>query len=177
MSKGKSKKIHRKAWTPFERATINPRSGLGQLGIDVIKDAFDEIWINSYYQVCLKRILAPTGWPCDMIHLSIKRLDKHPLHDWRHFQWIKNELIGEENEAIEIYPAESRLVDTSNQYHLWVFSDPEMKIPLGFGERSVWEGDNCGAKQRDWPPEKRPSDCITPSEDDIRHMATKAKSQ
>jgi len=53
-----------------------------------------------------------------MLHLSIKRLDKHPVRDWRHFQRIKNELIGEENEAVELYPAQSRLVDTTNQYHL-----------------------------------------------------------
>jgi len=174
--KPKKKKTPRKPWTPFERAVANPQSGLGQLGIDVVKDAFDEIWKNSHYQVCLKRIPAPPGWPCDMVHLSIKRLDKHPIHDWRHFQWIKNELVGEENEAIEIYPAESRLVDTSNQYHLWVFSSSEVRIPLGFGERAVWEGDVAGAKQRDWPPEKRPSDAISPSEADIRQMAATSRS-
>jgi len=29
-------------------------------------------------------------------------------------------IVGEEHEAFEVYPAESRLVDTANQYHLWV---------------------------------------------------------
>ena len=169
---GRNKKKHpQRKWTPFERAVANPKSGIGELGVDVVAGSFDEIWLNSHYQVCLKRIPAPPDWPCDMIHLSIKRLDKHPIHDWRHFQWIKNELVGEENEAVEIYPAESRLVDTSNQYHLWVFFDPNVRIPFGFKERAIWLGGTYGSKQRDWPEEKKPPDCIRLTEGDIRKMA------
>ena len=36
-----------------------------------------------------------------------------------------------------MYPAESRLVDTANQYHLFAFADPAVRLPLGWQTRSV----------------------------------------
>ena len=64
-------------------------------------------------------------------HLSIRRLDRKPCRDWRDFQQIKNELCGEEREALELYPRESRLVDTANQFHLWV-QKKGFVIPVGY---------------------------------------------
>lgn len=52
---------------------------------------------------------------------------------------IKNELVGPENEGVELYPAESRLMDSANQYHLWVLTDPEKRFPFGFTSRVVTE--------------------------------------
>jgi uncharacterized protein YecA (UPF0149 family) len=85
-------------------------------------------------------------------HLSIKRNDKRPIHDWRDLQKIKNEIIGTENEGVEIYPAESRLVDSANQYHLWVFKDVNSQIPVGFFDTrfvtDVTNEEKTGVKQR-----------------------------
>lgn len=59
------------------------------------------------------------------------------LHDWRDMQTIKNVLCGEECQAVEIYPAESELIDTANNFHLWVFLDG-YKLPFGFrGYRAI----------------------------------------
>jgi len=69
--------------------------------------------------------------------LSIRRLDRQAIHDWRDLQWIKNELIGPEHEGFEIYPAESRLVDESNAYHLWVYKDETRRAPFGLNHRRV----------------------------------------
>lgn len=44
-------------------------------------------------------------------------------------QRIKNELLGDEYEACELYPAESRLVDGANQFHLWAING---QFPFGF---------------------------------------------
>ena len=52
-------------------------------------------------------------------------------------QYIKNELVGEENEGFELYPRESRLVDTANQFHIWVFQEEKNGIPIGWEERVV----------------------------------------
>jgi hypothetical protein len=41
-----------------------------------------------------------------MVCLSAKRVDREPLQDWRVLQEIKNALVGEECEAIELFPAE-----------------------------------------------------------------------
>jgi hypothetical protein len=83
------------------------------------------VWMNDTYQVTVE----PDG---DFVHLSIKRLDKRPIHDWRDLQEIKNQLVGPECEGVELYPAQSRVVDTANQFHLWVLREPGVRIPIGF---------------------------------------------
>lgn len=89
-------------------------------------------WINDIYQVAVQEL------GDNAVHLNIRRRDGGPiLRDWRHFQLIKNQLIGEECEAVELYPAESRLVDTSNKFHLWGLRDPTYRFPFGFDERDV----------------------------------------
>jgi hypothetical protein len=55
--------------------------------------------------------------------LAIKRTDRQPIRSWRVLQDIKNEIAGRERIAVEIYPAESRVIDTANIYHLWVFEE------------------------------------------------------
>ena len=72
-----------------------------------------------------------------MLWLSIKRRDKEIIHDWRELQTIKNMIVGDEHEGFEVYPAESRLVDTANQYHLWVFENESTRLPVGFSSRLV----------------------------------------
>lgn len=87
-----------------------------------------------------------------MIWLSIRNQDHGARHDWRDFQRIKNQLAGEDYEGVEIYPAESRKVDTANQYHLWCFP---FQMPFGiWKERMVTNNDvtsltEKGAVQRD----------------------------
>lgn len=108
-----------------------------------------ETWVNEIYSVALYRNDAPPpGWP-PMIHLSIKRNDREPIHDWRELQGIKNALVGPEHEGVELYPAEGRKVDTANQYHLWVLANSADCFPFGFATRAV--SDDTGetrAKQR-----------------------------
>lgn len=127
-------------WTPFVKADAGSvseatlraaavRSGwsLAEVRAMVAAEvAGAEIWINSRYQVMRCRLDDVT------IHLSIKRIDQQPVRSWRDLQRIKNELVGPENEAVEVFPAESRLVDTANQYHLFVCTDPTRRIPFGF---------------------------------------------
>jgi hypothetical protein len=81
---------------------------------------------NDTYQVHVRRLAE------NQAHLSIRRLDRDPIHDWRELQKIKNAILGPECEAVELYPAESRLVDTANQYHLWAYTDLTLRFPFGF---------------------------------------------
>lgn len=114
-------------WTPLVRS--QPTRG----GVLVdIKD--EEYWENDEYQVHVRTISSERDDVPDMKHLSICRTDKQAVHDWRAFQRIKNELCGPEWEGVEIYPAESRLVDAANQYHLWCF---QFTLGFGFGTRMV----------------------------------------
>lgn len=111
---------------------------------DVLNDIMNQTIVkNDVYQVSMK--LIEEG---QVMHLSIKRIDRETIHDWRDLQTIKNMLVGPSCEAIEIYPAEDRLVDTANQYHLWVFTDPTYRIPLGFQKRCVSDATLGLAKNR-----------------------------
>lgn len=89
-------------------------------------------FVNDLYQVQA----ATVGKNDEMLHLNIRRRDGGMFKDWRHFQQIKNEIAGPECEAVEIYPAESRKVDTTNKWHLWVLP-PGVKLDLGWGKRDV----------------------------------------
>lgn len=101
------------------------------------------LWKNLDYQVAVRT--SPTTMErgddrpgvVNAVHLSIKRIDQKPVRDWRDLQRIKNQLLGEECEAVELFPAESRLVDNANQFHLWGYDDPTFRFPLGFGDRMV----------------------------------------
>lgn len=104
------------------------------------------VYMNDRYQVNAQTLDTPFGgFVGDVTWLSIKRRDKAPVHDWRDLQAIKNLIVGPEHEGFEIYPAESRLVDTANQYHLWVFLDPKVRLPVGFREREVMGADQAAA--------------------------------
>jgi hypothetical protein len=143
-------------WTPFVPARI---PGLEET----------RAFLNSRYQVVVTDLKPNEPGHPVLRHLSIKRRDKEPVHDWRDLQRIKNELAGPEYEGIEIYPAEERLVDTANQYHLWVFMDPTFRMSVGFHERLVAEGPYTdGAKQRPFEPNRRPADCLAGSEIEAR---------
>lgn len=148
--------------SPFERAhgiessMPSPAELMQKFGLseadarEAIKQSCEAlIFVNDRYQVAIfdeERGSIEVG--CKVLHLSIKRLDRETLHDWRELQEIKNALTDPEFEAIELYPAESRKVDAANQYHLWVFCDKTFRIPLGFWSRLVTEVPVGLSKQR-----------------------------
>jgi hypothetical protein len=102
--------------------------------------------------------------------ISYHRHDRAPIHDWRIGQRIKNEVLGPEWEAIEIYPAESRLVDTSNEYHLFAINGP---LPFGFDYRDVNTQDqidrtDVAAIQRDPDPDVETNDIDSSTHKPVR---------
>jgi hypothetical protein len=148
-------------WEPFSEA-YKPLPGLKALKRDygISKDEakriqeylrHDAVYLNNIYEVEVTAVDVP-DWP-PVKHLSIKRRDKEAIHDWRHLQRIKNEICGPEAEAVELYPAESRLLDGANQYHLWCVP-PGYNFPFGFttGGKPVRsrpeDAARVGAKQR-----------------------------
>ena len=142
---------------PLVKATAYPRSKrqlrefAQRYGVTVkrIKRVFAkhqrgvEIWLNELYVVHKKD--AGDGWT----ELSIRRQDRGAAIDWRHKQAIKNQLCGPECEGLELYPAESRLYDTANQFFLWVRTEPGDRIPVGMDAgRHVSEEEIGGTGQR-----------------------------
>lgn len=109
-----------------------------------------EKWGNSDYRVSVIPwpALKINGHSTPVVQLSISRVDRTAARDWRDFQRIKNQLVGPDCEAIELYPAESRLVDTANQFHLWCVAEPLFRFPFGYTSRLVTGESGGGAVQR-----------------------------
>jgi hypothetical protein len=104
-----------------------------QTGIELVK----EVWENDKYLVWE---YVPDG---NIVHLGIvSKLAKRgePLANipWNDKQEIKNQLCGREVEAIELFPAESRMVDTFNMYHLWCDRTPAFRFPYGWND-APWQ--------------------------------------
>jgi hypothetical protein len=97
------------------------------------------LYRSEHYQVAIDKSPKHGFRGAVIWHLSIKRNDKAPIMDWRDLQDIKNKLVGPEHEAIQLFPAESRCVDSANQYHLWAFmkhgKGHAPKIPIGWTTR------------------------------------------
>ena len=91
------------------------------------------IFKNDIYRVLVR--------PCpenkDMTWISIYRHDGGHIMDWRHMQEIKNQVMGPEHEAVQLFPAESRLVDEANAFHIWAQNEPGYKFRFGLMKRSI----------------------------------------
>lgn len=143
-----------------------------------------EVWQNRFYFVNLWRdetVLCASSLNAGfatgenasfpkMVWLSIRARDRSELRrDWREFQRIKNELVGADCEGVELYPAEKRLVDTADQFHLWVFEEPDVRFPFGYLEREVNTPEQAKAvgayqRPRDPEPAKADTDLDVPDE-------------
>ena len=55
-------------------------------------------------------------------HLWLRRHDSTPM-GWTEMQRIKNEILGENILAIQVFPPQKNVVDAANVYHLWCFPD------------------------------------------------------
>lgn len=161
-------------WTPFQRATSCLQDGREIKPTDYL------IFVNSRYQVTLFHCEDDERFG-PVIHLSIKsRENSATAHDWRDMQRIKNELLGPEVEAVEVFPAESRLVDTSNQYHLFCFpgeiggfpglANRRVKLPWTISHtRLVSESVTGSSCQRPFDADCRPGDLVDITPEMLAH--------
>ncbi|WOH70657.1 hypothetical protein RX330_20380 [Bradyrhizobium sp. NDS-1] len=125
------------AWEPLERIETPPPSeediallmtrGSREDALKLLAvESTAEYWQNAVFLVL--KIQLGSGW----FKLRIERRDGEPIsREWRLFQNIKNQLLGPECEALELYPAESRKIDSANMYHLYGVADPEVKFSFG----------------------------------------------
>lgn len=86
----------------------------------------DRAYSNGKYAVMVRTI--DTEWG-KVDHACIRNTGSTDI-TWREKQKIKNELFGKERVAIEVFPAESDLVDQANMYHIWVLP-AGFKLPFG----------------------------------------------
>jgi hypothetical protein len=118
----------------------------------------DQAYVNDLYSVFVREL------GHGALHISFHRHNRAAIRDWRHFQAIKNEVAGPERLAVEVFPPESQLTDTSNEYHLWVFPpdwerDWPFLLPVqGWMTEVTTQAENeaeygrTASRQRDWQP-------------------------
>ncbi len=85
--------------------------------------------------VCLTRELK-TKWG-NVIHCAFRNKAGTDI-PWSTKQWIKDSLFGKERVAVEVFPAENRLVDKANMYHLWIF-EKGFELPFGIHKDDLSE--------------------------------------
>jgi hypothetical protein len=118
---------HPPAWGPWEWRphVTDPRNRLVRAararGIRTA-DGLQNACLNEVYSV--QFFVAETAWGT-VDHLMIRRHDEGTDVPWHDKQRIKDELLGSDRIAVEVYPARKDLVDAANIYHLWV-------LPTGF---------------------------------------------
>lgn len=94
------------------------RAGVGHMRIAVALRAYE----NNRYTVYWHETADPRPDGAGrVVRLSCLRRDGAPLHDWADLQRVKDEILGPEARAVEVYPPRSELVDDANLYHLWAW--------------------------------------------------------
>jgi hypothetical protein len=120
----------------IDKAILAPRQQMEALG-------FRRIGIggpmNSKVWIWVRKLGSPaSGWPV-VVHIAIQKrgMGRMGVDRWDVFMEIKNQIIGKNCEAVEIYPAEDRLRNRANMYHLWGFADPDFRLPFGLQNHVV----------------------------------------
>ena len=100
-----------------------------RIEIDPVQPEGDQaIFQNNLYRAVVRQMSDGTN------HISIRNMENSTEIPWKHKQQIKNDICGSEREAVELFPAMSRIVDAANQYHLWVYPEG-YTIPMGFPKK------------------------------------------
>lgn len=90
-----------------------------------------EVWQDDFYQVT--KIDHGGGAVCLVVAPILQGAhDLSTRITWDKMQSIKNELVGGEYEAVELYPAMSRNLSGIRQRYLWCNTAPGYRFPFGF---------------------------------------------
>ena len=82
----------------------------------------EEIDWHDTYAVDVGERKTPWGWSQ---HLRVYRRDGADGIPWDDLQHIKNDVLGADVAAVEIYPPQGDLINEANMRHLWT-------VPTGF---------------------------------------------
>lgn len=87
----------------------------------------DRVYSSEDGQYAVMTRPVETEWG-RLIHACIRNVEGTDI-PWAEKQRIKDELLGTDRTAIEVFPASSDLVDEANMYHLWVLP-AGMRLPF-----------------------------------------------
>lgn len=76
-------------------------------------------WLGEIRQVRKNKVFAVLIRPHEHgVHLAVSSLS-YIRPTWRETHRIKNEILGEEATAVEVYPPNSEVVDGADMFHIW----------------------------------------------------------
>lgn len=113
-------------WTEFQQ--VYPIGGDNK---PIELEQGESWWRNSFYTVFRKELQPEEGIE-GPVRLSIRRNDGKAIREWKHLQRVKNEVVGEEREAAEIFPPQSMVSSMDHEHHLFV-------TPVGVTSIYVYE--------------------------------------
>lgn len=89
-----------------------------------MNEAYREV--SGEYAVLVRTLNTKLG---TVKHAAIRNATETDI-PWSEKQRIKNEIFGEEKQAIEFFPKQSELIDEANMYHLWILEDCELDFGI-----------------------------------------------
>lgn len=111
----------KRVWTKLEHVPLT-QAQLGAL------DA-TSVYRNNIYEVRLFSFEIEPGKR--MYRANILPVNGFPKEDWEDLQRIKNEIFGEQAEAVQLYPSEQRNIREADGTYLWVAPIGDT-FPFGF---------------------------------------------
>ncbi len=120
--KAANKTLAKKPFGPWEKRDISIHHPDRARGPSWREDCY----LNNRYSVQISD--QETKWGT-VVHLWIRRHDGQMPRAWMDLQRIKNELIGENRVAVEVFPAVDNFRNSANMAHLWVLPEG-MNLPF-----------------------------------------------
>lgn len=112
------RQAQKKGWNEFEDVTREAIEKHRLLNDHLSPNYPDQVFKNNLYIVQVFNNVNRFGRYYKK--LMIRRSDSEVVRDFSTLQKIKNEVLGEDVEAIQFFPRESELTDVANLYWLWV---------------------------------------------------------
>lgn len=114
--------LRQKGWGEWKEEDISTYRGAAPVPTGVKR-----FFHNNLYSVQV--YLPQTDWG-QIVHLVLRRNDEKPGISWADKQRVKDELVGEDRVAVEVFPPKRQLVDDAHLYHLWVLPEG-LELPFG----------------------------------------------
>ena len=116
-SQQEGKRLQRKEWNRFEDVTIEANRKHREAGGDPSYRP-QAVWQNNKYIVQVFFSIERKGKLYTRV--MVRRSDSQPICSWADLFRIKNEIFGEEVEAVQFLPPKSELTDVANLYWFWI---------------------------------------------------------
>jgi hypothetical protein len=116
LSEKNGRKLQKKAWDDFKQ--VNPTTLEGSIANPESLKKYDAVLKNNKYMVFVNKNRLRNGRRYTKV--MVRRSDAQPIYSWQDLYRIKNEIFGEEVEAVQFMPKVSELIDDANMYWFWI---------------------------------------------------------